>query len=302
MLCRFARTFPVFVERFLEQSARLSRRFREETITDMFMGGLISISPPNVIVDYPNEARTGADMRWNFVNWDSGTFFSLFIQSKKLYPTGLNWKSHSYKQLFHRTGPSNIYQAEVLCNWARLAPSTFPLYAFYNPQSSCTLARATGGAHIGGVNLASGYEIQRRVSAAKSPAQKKVVRSLGALSPLFFSLRDIFCPGQFVSMGPVARAPGGDPDFSPSFHFDVTGRRMGILLPPRPEDVRIRLIEALNRSIENGSGTKFEVPGVSSIPREIRARIESRDASFSADERRSHWTITLISRNAPDEE
>jgi hypothetical protein len=54
------------------------------------MGNLLSVGTPAILVDYPNEATTGADMLWEFANRTSGAFFSLFIQGKKLYDRGPN--------------------------------------------------------------------------------------------------------------------------------------------------------------------------------------------------------------------
>jgi len=43
MLCSLAHTFPGFVEDFLDLSNGLSRRFREETVTDMFMSNMVAM-------------------------------------------------------------------------------------------------------------------------------------------------------------------------------------------------------------------------------------------------------------------
>lgn len=42
MLCLLADEFPPFVARFLQRSYDLRRRFREETVTDLLMGSLIT--------------------------------------------------------------------------------------------------------------------------------------------------------------------------------------------------------------------------------------------------------------------
>src|SRR6266481_5103308 len=156
MLCHFAHQFPPFVANFLESSRDLGRRFREETITDMMMAALQLIGGASVIVRFPNEPKTGADMEWNFVNPYDGTFYRLIIQAKCAYGYGSDWTRHSYKYLPHRTG--NKFQADVLCDEARQSTQpTYPLYIFYNPAHTCSLIGQSGYSSIEGVNLANGY-------------------------------------------------------------------------------------------------------------------------------------------------
>jgi hypothetical protein len=62
MLCYFANEFPRLVETFLGFGLSLRRRFREETITDLIMGNLLIAGIRRVIVEFPNEPITGADM------------------------------------------------------------------------------------------------------------------------------------------------------------------------------------------------------------------------------------------------
>ena len=81
MLCEFAHQFPLFVERFLDQGRALRRRFREETVTDLMMGGLITAGGGRLIVEFPDEPATGADMEWNFVDQRTSTFFRLMLQA-----------------------------------------------------------------------------------------------------------------------------------------------------------------------------------------------------------------------------
>jgi hypothetical protein len=83
MLCYFAHQFPSSVEAFLDASLGLKRRFREESVTDVMMGSLITAGGLRIIVEFPNEAATGADMEWNFVNPTHGTFFRLLLQANR---------------------------------------------------------------------------------------------------------------------------------------------------------------------------------------------------------------------------
>ena len=159
MLCQFARQFPPFVADFMESSRDLGRRFREETITDMMMAALKIAGGQRVIVRFPNEQETGGDMEWNFVNPYDRTFYRLVIQAKCAYPNGPFWTRHSYRHLSHRT--DNKFQADVLCEYARQARyPTYPLYFFYNPAHTCSLADRDGWPGIEGVNLANGYQIR----------------------------------------------------------------------------------------------------------------------------------------------
>jgi hypothetical protein len=82
MLCYFACEFPQFVAVFLHGSRGTGRSFREETITDIMMANLKLLGRDRVIVRFPNEPRTGADMEWNFVNRSDGSYYRLLIQAK----------------------------------------------------------------------------------------------------------------------------------------------------------------------------------------------------------------------------
>lgn len=300
MLCSFAHQFPIFVERFLQQGSRLSRRFREETVTDILMGGLISTGSPMIFVDYPNETSTGADMRWDFVNLHGGTIFSLFIQAKKLYARAPTWRDHGYDELFHLTGSTLNFQAQVLCDYTRGQSFTFPLYAFYNQGRSCGLARANRITNVEGVTLADGYEIERRVIAATTAPLQRLASSLGVLQPLYFPIADILCPGVFVPLGIRAYWPGSGAGPSISFRT-INGRwEAGFFLPPRPEDVRERLIEALSRTAAAAGTKTSEVPPVcKTIPAEVTSRIERHQAGLGPyDEHPApYWTVTVVSRD-----
>lgn len=302
MLCSCAHQFPSFVERFLQQGSRLNRRFREETVTDILMGGLISAGSRAIFVDYPNETSTGADMRWDFVNRGGGTIFSLFIQAKKLYERTSTWRDHSYNELFHLTGSTGFYQAQILCDHARGQSFTYPLYAFYNQGRSCGLARADGITNVQGLTLADGYEIERRVIAATTAPMRRSTSSLGALQPLYFPITDILCPGLFMPLGPMAFQPGSDA--LPPITFDyVNGKwEAGFLLPPRPEDIRERLVDALSLAA-TAAGTKTsDVPPVcKTIPQDVVSRIERHQAGFRPHDEYSapYWTVTVVSTNPP---
>lgn len=138
MLCAFANQFPPFVERFLNQGRTLRRRFREETVTDLLMGGLITAAGGRVVVEFPDEPVTGADMEWNFVDRRTSQFFRLMLQAKQAYGDGSIWTRHCYRELLHISGSGSKLQAEALCDTARHPGSaTYPLYIFYHAAHTC---------------------------------------------------------------------------------------------------------------------------------------------------------------------
>src|SRR5271156_1440807 len=187
MLCQFAQQFPNFVADFLNRSRSLRRRFREESVTDLLMASLIAIGGDRVPVEFPNEPVTGADMEWNFVNWDDGSFYRLRIQAKKLYGIGRNWKRHSYTHLLDLS-PNKRPQVEVLCEAARRVQA-YPLYIFYNAQDHCQLAWNGGLLALRGINIADGYRIRALARRGK--------KNLRAVHPLLQFLSLLFCPSQF---------------------------------------------------------------------------------------------------------
>lgn len=189
MLCYLAHQFPPFVENFLERGRTLRRRFREETITDLMMGSLITAGTGRVIVEFPDEPVTGADMEWNFVNPGDGTFFRILLQAKQAYGDGTKWTRHGYRELLHTSGTGTKLQAETLCDTARIPGSaTYPLYIFYHPAQTCALARKAGMIHVAGVNLADGYVIERLVKAAKTRAFRTSNKSLRVIAPHLFPM------------------------------------------------------------------------------------------------------------------
>jgi hypothetical protein len=149
-LCQLSHQFPPFVEGFLERSRRLRRRFREETVTDLLMGSLITAGGRRIIVEFPDEPVTGADMEWNFVNRDDGTFFRILIQAKQCYGDGKVWTRHGYKELFHTVGSSAKLQAVALCDTARAEIATHPLYIFAIQRAHAQLQERAGSEPLRG--------------------------------------------------------------------------------------------------------------------------------------------------------
>lgn len=141
-LCHYSHQFPKKVSNLLgfEEQKRLagtplSRRFREETLTDILMGGLLPFHPRLIRhIDFaPNEKVTGHDIEWEFVHLlpDGGSrYLRLHLQAKRAAPSkgGRVWR---YKELDYRGGQ----QAQDLVAEARkIGRHCVPLYLLYHPQ------------------------------------------------------------------------------------------------------------------------------------------------------------------------
>lgn len=302
MLCYFAHQFPPFVESFLERGRGLRRRFREETVTDLMMGSLITAGGGRVIVEFPDEPVTGADMEWNFVDQTDGTFFRILLQAKQAYGDGQQWTRHTYRELLHTSGTGTKLQAETLCDTARAPGSaTYPLYILYHPAHTCELARKDGVTGVAGVNLVDGYLIERLVKAANNRALRTSNKSLRVIAPHIFPLSEIFCPPTILPAGPFAFSTGGFP--GPFYASATEGRPVvGIAIPPTPSDVRNRLAERRNAQVFRSRMAKdLDVPAVpeiaNSIPEDVQSTLRrSRALSLDDDtEAASRWRITFVS-------
>lgn len=301
MLCNFSRQFPKAIGRFLDRSAHLRRRFREETVTDLFMGSLVGVGGGNIIVDFPDELTTGADMQWDFVNTSDNTHFRIMVQAKRAYGRGKRWSRHNYAELLRDAGNSGVRQAKVLCDDARNASvSTFPLYAFYHSERLCNLANASPGRPILGVNIASGYAIEKLVSAATTRTLRTQNKSLGKIRPLMHSLSTLFCPVTTIPLGPLAF---GQADFEvPVTLSFATGRpALGFSVPPRPAEIRSRLAEMLPRPPSDAVGAAsdaIEIPPLTEfIPDDVRSLM---NGTARSGDQKNRWRAVLISRNPPD--
>jgi len=245
MLCQFARQFPPLVADFLERGRQFKRRLREETVTDLMMVNLQNLGSDQIIVDFPDEPTTGADMEWNFVNRNNQTFYRLLLQAKCAYGNDALLSRHTYKYLSHRT--AGRYQADILCQASRNAGyPTYPLYIFYNPANTCLVARDIEGPMIEGVNLANGYSIRSFARMGR--------RHISGIRPYIHSLTRLFCPRD-----DHARIPRPD---------DVRGYLMhrGSVSFGLPEDILKALDADAHIVIPPEVGT--------AIPEDVQARIE----------------------------
>jgi hypothetical protein len=273
----------------------LRRRFREETITDLMMGGLLGMGTGVIIVEFPDEPTTGADMQWDFVGRAAGTFFRVFVQAKQLYGSGEQWTRHSYKELLRKSG--GVLQAKTLCNMARSNSFTYPLYIFYNPEHSCLLANAKRPDNLLGVNLADGFRIEALVLSATDRKSRIRNLSLKAIQPHLYSLADLFCPPSFMSVPPMAFARSSG--LGPFFNLPRGASHiLGVSQPPRPEDICERLLRA-RRVIDDDANQVWNPPSVShEIPADVLQRIGMRS---SGEKGSTHgldkWRVTFISNS-----
>jgi hypothetical protein len=253
------------VAEFLERGRQFKRRLREETVTDLMMVSLQNLGSEQIIVDFPDEPTTGADMEWNFVNRNDHTFYRLLLQAKCAYVNGALFSRHTYKYLSHQT--AGRYQADILCEAARNAGyPTYPLYIFYNPAHTCVAARDVEGPMIEGVNLADGYSV-------RSFARMRSTHILG-IRPYMRSLTRLFCP--------------------PADHARI----------PRPTDVRDYLLHRASVSFGlsqvildalAADGHMMIPPEVgTAIPEDVQVRMERIAAPVERTPLR-RWRVTFIS-------
>lgn len=255
-----------------------------------------------IIVEFPDEPVTGADMEWNFVNRDDGTFFRILLQAKQAYGDGSIWTRHCYKELLHTSGSGTTPQAVILCNTSRTDPATYPLYILYHSERTCALASGAGFPNVTGVSLADGYAIERLVTASTTRKLRTRNKSVGHIAPLLTPLSSLFCPSTILPVGPMAFAPGFIP--FPLFMGRSGGRTMlGRAIPHTPKDVRDRVV-ALSSTAAGTDAPSDEalafVPEVSNeVPYEIRHLMEGHREGFGKSTGLRRWRVTFVSANSP---
>lgn len=187
--CDLANRLPVMVAEFLDVEQSLKRRFREDSITDIFVASMLSLPGNRVVVLTPPESRTGGDFDIVVLDPLSVDAVQFRIQAKRLTPHKHNWTTGSYVELAHphNSGKQSESLFRSVGNERIL---TFPLYAFYNPAHVCA---ASGGA-VSGIELASGWEVRERIKAITKAKPKRLpLKRIGSLQPLFFPLSTILC-------------------------------------------------------------------------------------------------------------
>lgn len=302
MLCQLAHRFPPFVETFMERSRRLRRRFREETITDLLMYSLIVAGERRVIVEFPDEPITGADMEWNFINEHDESFFRIVLQAKQSFGNGGVWTRHCYRELLHSSGKGPKLQAVALCDTARSNEATYPLYIFYTSKNTCESARSAGLESVSGVSLADGYSIEVLATNATTQQLRTRNKCLKTIAPLLFSLRSLFCPPSILEAGPYA--------FAQEFAFPIVVARragqsvIGIPIPPTPKEIRQRIVDVRAAMVQAHHELTAlpDVPAVSHrIPDDLLPMLEpSARARAPAAKGLKLWRVTFVSAGPRD--
>jgi hypothetical protein len=175
---------------FLELENAVSRRFREDSVTDMIIGSLLQVGGANVSVLTPYEPVSGSDFDIAIIDLRSKVAIQYRIQAKRLFPNVKNWKLGSYRELSHPHGTGKQAR-QLLHSSAHERIPTIPLYAFYNPASVC---KASGGT-VSGIQLADAYAVRAAVEAMLAAKPKRLpLKRIEFMSELFFPLAAILCP------------------------------------------------------------------------------------------------------------
>jgi hypothetical protein len=204
LLCNFAHRFPQLAADILERDRHKRRNFREETITDVLMAGLVPFEPLNIMTDYPaNESLTGEDMDWEFVDehaLDGRKYLRLHIQAKRAHlSTGKKNPYWLYRELDHAVGPITKglakplhgSQHKLLVDEAKKIDGCVPLYMFYHPGSALDPA-STGLPRVEGVNWMFADIIPENVTTGRWSSEDK---KLTKWRPHFHPLSDLLCFG-----------------------------------------------------------------------------------------------------------
>lgn len=241
-------------------------------------------------------------MEWNFVDQNNSTFFRILLQAKQAYGNGAYWTRHCYRELFHKSGKVPKLQAEVLCETSRRNPATYPLYIFYHPKHSCLSAQNAGYASVSGVNIASGYLIEKLAVTATTRKLRTANKSLGKIAPSLFPLTSLFCPATIIPAGIFAFTPRTRA--MPLYVERVGGKSViGFPLPPTPRDVRDRLAKMHSSIAETYqdlfSGIPDDIPQIGrSIPQEIQAIIDNRGQGKVERNELNRRRITFVSASS----
>lgn len=270
LLCEFATRFPDLAANILHRDRHKRRNFREETITDLLMAGLIGYEPFGIYVDFPaDESKTGEDMDWEFVDPDEPNgrcYLRLHIQAKRAIRSTAKTKSNRYwyyRELDHAVpkGAKKGSQHEMLLRQAHALPGCVPLYAFYHPKQALN-RRGSAGPAIEGVNLMFADQIPVNLTAKAWPRTDKKVATW---RPHFLPLSTFLCFGT----GP--KVLGRMADRTVVFYLAP-----GAGAAPTPGAIADRLNELRG----GGTAARDERPVATSqeIPQRTRAALEERRA------------------------
>lgn len=217
--CELAHRLPPLLASFMELELQLSRRFREDSLSDLFIASFLQIPGVPVAVQTPDETRTGSDLDLELVDPPTSTTIRYRIQAKRLGAPRVNWKNRSYHHLAHPNDTGG--QAGTLCDLKNLAGPipTIPLYAFFNNDTVCTASGAPG------IALANAFEIEDLINTALGKKPRPYFKRISSVQHLFFDLATILCPPTSGSGRGVA-TPQESRD---GFDSAVRVRRTGVL-------------------------------------------------------------------------
>jgi hypothetical protein len=278
LLCEFAKRFPILAAQILHRDCNKSRNFREETITDVLMAGLVGFEPFGIYVDFPaDESKTGEDMDWEFVDpnaSDGRCYLRLHIQAKRAIESKGKAKPTYwfYRELDHAVpkGAPKGSQHSLLITQAGKTPGCVPLYIFYHPNGA--LAPAIPGLPaIEGVNLIFADQIPVKKTIGHWPILDKKVATW---RPQFMPLSRFLCFGH-ETLTIQHRSPG------PPFFFTM-GERGAV---PSPGAIADRLNEL--RGIDVYGQAAAPVEAIREIPPQTQRAMDYRHrVSAASDGRR----------------
>lgn len=294
LLCTFAHRFPILAAAILDRDLHKRRNFREETITDMLMAGLVPFEPLGIRTDFPaDESITGEDMDWEFVNeqaTDGRRYLRLHIQAKRSISSDGKKPYWFYRELDHAlrpavssvTGgapgpsplapPAKLYglQHTVLINEAAKTPGCVPIYMFFNPGAA-EEPRNSALPAVEGVNWIFADKISKRVTTGHWPVSLKKVTTL---RPHFHPLSKLLCFGH----SELVRFPeSGGPGFALIFDQpacptpgELSDRLNELRAPAHDAGVEVTRFDAVEeipfttleaiRSTDDAGKRKVEIP------------------------------------------
>lgn len=237
MLCELAHSFPPRIAELLERDRKLTRNFREETVTDLLMASMVGLESFGIRVDFPDEPTTGGDMDWIYaapLEINNGRYLRLILQAKRAQYARLKASGYWFYQHLDHGSPAGS-QAQTLVGHAASSPggmATLPLYILYHPASATTRATSKLPA-IEGVNLVFADLVAPIVNGGCKRKDKKIER----WRRHFLPLSDILCWPIAVEAQPPSTPPdatrfviGGGaatlPLLSGGFHPDIVARRL----------------------------------------------------------------------------
>lgn len=300
MLCDFAHSFSELVGDLLEREAGLQRRFREESLTDMWVASLVPLRAYGVAPDLAIEAETGADLELWFLSRRLDRGIGFVIQAKRAechriqrFPFRCaihRWGDHRFPELDHRGGDGRAKgsQARDLVQAARrTGRSVYPLYALYTPRH----VYGASGNSVEGVMLADGYEVRRKLvqglwdtrrragAKRRSPAKFKRLENF---SKLLMPLSTMFC------VSPWRLATGGSEDdvINKVVYLRLAAAGVEIMNIPDPQEVAEAMALAIRS--RRRDGRDLPLPRVTTeIPADIRMLAQGEGRGVSRIDRAS---------------